>query len=104
MILIAHVIFDLFLTSFEFHHDLPVSLFDSLTIISLACATILKRFLPFLFGLHELIKLKFIKLAHGNCSIVRFLTSTFNVFLKLLHLCCPEADKLFIIRYVSASQ
>ena len=90
MILISHELFNLLLTSLELHHYLPISLLHSLAVVALACTTVLKGFLPLLFCLLELVQLKLVEFAHGNCSIILFLASRVNSLLQLLHLLSPK--------------
>ena len=90
MVLISHELFNLLLTSLELHHYLPIPLLHSLAVVALARTTVLKGFLPLLFCLLELVQLKLVEFAHGNCSIILFLASRVNSLLQLLHLLRPK--------------
>lgn len=52
------------LTALQFHHNLPVSLLDSLTVITLARAAEFERFMPFLLRLLPFLQLLLVVTLH----------------------------------------
>lgn len=77
VVLVGHERFNLLLTSFEFLHDLPITLSLNLAVIALARFTEFKGFLSFLLGFIEFPDLVFVVWSHLFSTFVRLMRSIF---------------------------
>ena len=101
VVLLAHKIFDLLLTTLELEHNLSIALLDSLTVVALSGATVLKGLFTPLQGRLEICVLRFVIALHArsqrSLSLFVFLNSLLNYHL----LSCAEHDQLLTERLVA---
>lgn len=75
VVLGAHVVFDLFLTPLELHHDLSVTGLDRLAIVTLTCSKKLKGIFAILLGLVERLLFFLVVITHPQSTLASLLLS-----------------------------
>ena len=86
MVLISHEVFNLLLTSLQFHHDLLVSLFNSLAIVTLSVATVLEVLTAIIFLLVILGQFLLVEGLHLTVALFLHFLRILVVALHLRHL------------------
>ena len=89
MVLISHEVFNLLLTSLQFHHDLLVPLLNSLAIVTLSVATVLEVLTAIIFLLVILGQFLLVEGLHLTVALFLHFLRILEVTLHLRHLMIP---------------
>ena len=98
MVLVPHKILNLLLTSFELDHDLPVSLLDGLTVVTLSGAAVLERITPQLLRFIVLAQLLLVEGLQGTVLRLFHLFCSLKIALNIIHLVVPMRLELLAER------